>query len=1273
MKDHQSPNELPKSLAQKLRAIQRRAFVLKLSEGVVRTLAALILGLLLAMLIDWTMGWLDVRVRVSFTLLVFGAAVIGCAVWCVRPLLQSRTIVSTARDVDETLPQLEERWSTVTELSENADAPEVRGSAAMIRKVAAEAESANAAISPETVVSAKPLLLARRWLIGAAALFLLFFAVNFSDATLLLQRFFLPTKNISLTQVSATPADTWVPKGEPLALNAAVTGRMPKEPPSLTVRMENGTEKTMVMTAKSGAPGTFLQSFDDVSHSFDYRVRARDGQTPWHRITAVDRPNISAVRLSISPPAYSKLPKQEKNALPHAVRVLQGSEIEIGFRCDQALQHMRLDLGNGQTRQLAGNNENWYQFQTTATESFTVVAVAINQFGLETRNKPSCRISVYEDLAPSIKVLEPSDDIAVLPGEKVNVTFEAADDFGLAKAEIVVSTTKASGETSTATISAPLEGKLGRKEIRETVQLDPKALGLKHGDQLSYVVQVTDTRQMVAQATAEANATAQNQAAPAEGEASNSSSPSEPTDPKSDQPLADSSRKDTNDNAADPKAATNESKDAQPSLNKPSSLAESEDAKPSDEKPNPGSQPPPNEMAMRELDAGQRSACKPRNILVDEWAGTFEGEKRKKVEIAIEPVLKRLQKLLEQAQGKTDSLKPPAGSAQGLQQSHEEPLNTAKGNLTESGQTVGELKTRTSNTPYAFIGLQLHNIGTAHVTPGHDSLTKVSIPATEQNGNVGHIDKASFHITRAREMLADLTKSYEKVKRDQQVADAMQKLNKMYQVFLENTQALLGSSEGPINSYQRKIAEVDDAYVEKLRELLEEKKKIMAELAKLLSEDPRLLRRFLAMQQLQCKSYRDQMTLVAERQQQVQSQIAKWNATQEPERSALLEPFRLAYAAQHRQVGQEAAKLQDNMETWLPLDVKPTDSKVQPALKKAEKIAQLINSSGTAALALDELRNLRDALPKLSEINSADKARMSAFIANRLTEVEALIITHSGHLQTMESLKGGDFPKVAEIVQHRITHDTATLAEKLDATEKQVARMSEEIADKAATLTKTVNVDILPPQQTGLTQLAGRDIKAAEGVLQPVVPAFAVAEQAFDELIRLIIAKLDEAPAPTDAGTAPDLQSMLTLLGDEMKACEGLGIPCRPINVAVMKDWMKPGASPGAGQGQGEAQAAQAQAEAAEAQAEKGKAETEKLEKQARESAQKALADARKAVPPDSTPAVARSRSESWNKLASRLQKDLLQGRDNTPPEQYREAIESYFKTISESATAAEK
>ena len=1268
MKTNDSQPQLPPNVAQKLRSIRRRALVLALLEGLAHTGAILIGAMLVAMLIDLAVGWLDPLARYTVTSVALGSVAILFLLWCALPFIRRRTIVSTAREVDQNVPQLEERWSTVTELAQNNDRAEVRGSQAMINQVGSEAELASASINPESVVSAKPLFLASRWFLGAAAALVVLVLVNFSQARVLLHRFWLPGDNVSLTELSVSPADVWVPKGEALTLNATVKGSVPKSAPKLSIRPASGASKEIAMSAKTTEKGAFQHLIGDVSDSFEYRARAGDGQTAWHRITAVDRPEITGVKLTVTPPSYSNLPKEEKDSLPQGVRVLQGSEVALGFKCEQPLDKMFLDLGNGRAAQLTNASEHWYEYRSRSMESIAFAAVAINKYQLENKNKPSSRISVYEDLPPSVKVLAP-DEVAVLPGEKVNVTFEATDDFGVAKAELTVTTTTADGETKAMTLPVNLGGEEGKKQLRKSVELDPAALGLKQGDQLTYVVKVTDTKQTPTEAGAESQSESKSTSSE-----SQSKEPGKPSELAANEPQSKELEKaeasaERDDAAKSPEASDKENKPSEP---EPSSLAAKASDQPQEPKP-AGSQPPPNEMSKRMLDAGQCSSCKACKVTVDEWAGTFEGEKRKKLEIAIAPVLEQLDKLLKTADAKTNLLKPAAASPEGLQQKDAEPLQGAKINVTESEGAIAGLKSRTAGTPYAFAGLQLHNIGEAHVTPAHKNLDQVSIAASPVESNAKPVDQASFHIGRAREMLADLTRTFEKVKREQKIADAMQKLAKMHQVFIEDTQAMLGGKKGANNSYDRKIAEVNDEFVEKLKALLEEKKKVLAELSKLLSEDPRLLRRYLAMQQLQASSYRDQMTLLAERQTQMQKQVATWNAKTQAEQTALLPQLKQEYAASQRKVVQDATTLRENMETWLPLDVKPEEKQVGAALDRAEKIIELTakntqaETSDTGNEALNEMRSLRENLSQINQTATKDKPRMATYLANRQVELESLITSHSGQMVIQASLNKGDFAKVAEVTQHGIAQETTALSQKLEATEKQVARLSEEISAKAALLNKTVSGDIIPPQGTTVAQLAQRDIKSAGEALNGVVPAFALAEQTFDELMRLIIAKLDEAPAPSAPGEAPQLDALMAMLQDEMKACESLGIPCRPMNVTINSDWMKPGSGMGQGMGQAQAQAAQAQAQ-------KAKADAERLEKQARENAGKAAQAAIKKDAATVENSVAtNARDSAWNKLASRLQKDLLQGRDNTPPEQYRTAIDNYFKIISETTNPVEK
>ena len=1225
---------LPEGLSGKLRAIRRRALGVALARAGISALTVLLGCMAVAMLLDWTFAWLHPFPR--YTALFVSLALVIVVLFRLRP--RRRTIVGTAREVDDAMPQLEERWSTVTEISQNQDAPEVRGSEAMIDRVASEADIAARKITPETLVSARPMIAAARGLSVAVVALVILFSMNFTEGGLLLQRFWMPGKNISLTKIAASPANVFVAKGEPLTLAATLKGRIPKRAPVL----ERG-QLVREMNPKPAAAGTFMHAIEDVSDSFQYRVQAGDARTPWLPIAAVDRPRISEVKVKVNPPAYSKLAVDERTALPQSLRILEGSELQLSFRSDQELDRMLLDFGNGESAQLTSAGDNWYQFAVRPTNSFAFAAAALNKFKLENKTKPSCRVTVYEDLAPTVKILEPSDDIAVLPGEKVDVAFEAADDLGIAKAELQVETTKADGSTNSLTIPINLENEAGKKQVRQNVQIDTKALGLKHGDQLSYTVQVTDTKQTSGSASAETKTeptrSKSDQIEPQENKPSSLAEAQKQSRDGEQSRESEPSDKASQAKAGDQKPSDQESKSGDPQQSKAAATAPKE---PQEQAENTA-QAKPNEMSKRMLDVGQTAACKPRNINVDEHAGSFDGEKREKLEIAIDPVLKRLDELLAQAQTNT------------VQRQFE----PAKTNLIASERAISDLTSRTAGTPYAFIGLQLQNIAHAHISPAKQFLAETNV------------ESASFHIARAREMLAALTKAYENVKRDQKVADAMQRLSKMYQIFLEDTQALLGSNKGPINSYDRKVAEVDEAFAEKMKELLEERKKIMAELAKLLADDPRMLRRYLAMMELQGTTLRDQFTLLAERQKQIQQQLADWNASPETDRAALAEKLREAYSAENRKIAEDAAKLRENMETWLPLDVKPEQQQVKDALAQAEKIARLAAETNSAPQALAEMHALRESLPRLSAVNSTNKARLATYIANRLPEVESLITAHSGQMKIMESLNAGDFPKVAEVIQHRVHQDTYTLGEKLISAEEQVGHMSAEIFDTAASLNRTVQGDIIQPQKTSVEKLAAREVKPAGEIINKLPPNFEDAEKKFDNLMRLIIAELDKKPPPDDPGSAKSLEDILSMLQDEMKACENLGIPCRPINVSVMRDWMRPGSNPGQGQGQG-----RAQAQAAAAQAQEGQDAAERVAKQARESAKKALADAKKEkaemAKGSGSPATGKH-SEAWNKLASQLQKDLLQGRDNVPPEQYRAAIEAYFRIISETTDAAEK
>jgi hypothetical protein len=1209
MKTPDDGSGLPPAVLQKLKEIRSEDRRVCLRTGFVRGLAVLLTAMLVTMAVDWLAVLHDERWRWSLTLLALACAAAALIRGCLPPLLRSRSLTSIARQVDSAHPSLEERFLTLAGLDQSQDAPELRGSDAMLEKVAQQATAMSGGIPTASVVSRLGLVRAGQYLGGVSVALLLLFVVNFQQTKVLFERFWSPSSDISMTRIETKPGDIVVGKGDDVTLEFTATGRA-TDSVDLFIRDADRNEVIPLQRA-SATEAKFVYELSAVGDSFDYRARSGDGQTAWHRVTVMDRPKISQVKLRIVPPAYSHLPLVEQEALPRQVRALEGSQLEVSFQSDQPLASMALKFSDGKTMAIAESADHSYHFAATLTNTIAFQPVFTSLNHLDNLAKPTCEVVVYPDQPPTVTVTTPENEITARRDDKVKIDFEARDDFGVAKAELVV-TVKDETNSSTVVLPIPLnKDEAGAKVVRKEVELDLAKFNLKQDQELSYVVKVTDTKE-------------NHTGSPSTGQPEARQAGISPISPLSPKPEA-------------------QAKQA-----------------------NAG--PPPNDMSKRVLDAGQCSSCQPMKILVDDWGRSFEGQMREKLEIAIDPVLKQLDGLLGKAQQLTEATLATGRSAEGLSRQQSPALETARDNLRQADSAVSDLKKVCHDTPYAFISLQIDDIRDAHISPARKNLVDVALETASLKADITNLEQGSFQIKRAREKLADLTKSYEAVKRDSKLADAMQRLAKMHQIFLEDTQAMLDSKQPTLNPQQRKVAEVSDEYAEKLRKLLEEKKKIMAELAKILADDPRMLRRFMALEELDGRTLRDQMTLLAERQQSLAKQSAQWTGSADKDHPAFLNEQITAQSAEQNDVAELTSKLLENMVTWAPMDVSVDTEPIAGCRKIAAEAARLASEATTqttpetinaglasASNALERLRDLQAALPGLDWIVQS-KEKVSEFEANRMNDTAELITRQSGWIKKIQALKAGDYAQAAEVDQHRLMLDTTTLGEKLDGAAISAGSLSAEIKAKAEELTGTMREQILPEESGATAALTRKTVPEAARHQAEATNAFVRGEKQFDELLHLIIAKLDAEPPPTEVGEPKSLEQILAMLESEKKAAENLGIPCRPINVQIEKDWMKPGSCDNPGSSQ--ARAVQAQAKQAKLNAEKARANANMLVQKRVELLSQPDSASVKVGP--------KPAARGWNTLVSQLGDELRQGRDTVPPEQYRQAIEQYFSTISE-------
>ena len=905
-------------------------------------------------------------------------------------------------------------------------------------------------------------------------------------------------------------------------------------------------------------------------------------------------------------------------------------------------------------------------------------------------------------------------DISLRPDDTLTIDFEARDDLGISRAELVImdpnptgsgddQNTNPSGPKELKTIPIPLGDQAGAKNVRTQAELSLKDFQLKHGQQLTYAIRVYDTKNTVTTQVTSSEASASKAA----------SQNAQPASPGSQLASSDSQRQQLQDQESRPEDAQQgdaaEKKASEPSLAGGNQWKPKESGnKPTDKKEGgetTGAPRPEFNMAKHQLDTpGQCSSCTPRRIHIDEWAGSYTSKVLDKLQLQIDPVLTALKQILTQARDELKPVQLRQKSEQEWEQKDSEHVRRTDELLSNAEQHVRNLTDKSSGTPYAFIGLQLQDIQQLHVHAARDLLNDVTlldVPCTSDN-----VAAATVHIQRAIELLEKLTQQYEAVKLNQKLADTMLRIRKMHQIFLTGTFAMLKSQKPNMNPKQRAFMELDlsDEYLKQLQALLKKKLEIQAELAKLLSQDPRLLERFMARSRLEATTLRDQLTLLNRRQQRLlrdtkdgltHSQDADVADAREDSGSAERADeketdvrFQLKDQLQHRvaaagQIVDQASQMLDNLIVWLPRDLDPME-KVFAGLKAqgiriVSTATEMANQSKesdpseareTSTQLYEQLRAFQEALPRL--LDPGQHPKLPTHVANRLQETEKLITEVSGWIRRQQLLDDGKDHLAVEIDQHRITVDTMELNRKLTSLSAQCQGISPELAEAARVFLATMEDDLIPELEQAQIGCGKNDIPRSIEHQSASLSLFTRAEQELDEIMDGIIKHLDslpynKSPSLPPGAEPPSVDDLLALLEDEARAAESLGIPCcRPSNLLVEKDWFSPGAScsnpgsgGGSGSGSGGSRSMQATSQMMQARLGMGKAD------QLREQTEKAIKSLLAGSGGSLAKTAPRKPGRAWNTLGSRLEDQVRQGRGNLPPEQYRDAIEQYFETLS--------
>ncbi len=426
---------LPAAMAEKLEGVRQRTFKVRLGTALVTALGVLLTAMAIAMLIDWLATIFDTRWRAALTYSTWSVAAVTLFAWTIAAWRQTRQLTQVASDVDREIPELEERWSTVTTVSTNGHATDVHP--AMFHQVASEAQKWTPQIETDRVVPLDALIRALLALTVITAT--LGFAVLFDTqrTSVLLKRFWQPHTPISATQLIDVSGKQVVGRGESIKIAATVAG-LPVEQASLLLQPQQGDLKTVSLAPHTDDQGQLTHRLRAVKQPLRYRFRAGDGQSPWYEIVVADRPQIAKVRMTLTPPAYTRKAPKILNKLPRRVTVLEGSHVEIAFQPKQSVQSFKLKMGDADLQPLTPDDQGWYRWQTTLSQNLSLQPLLTESHGLANQRPPTCEIRCRPDKRPVVKILTPTNKMAVRPDATIPITFTAQDDVGIRQAELIV-------------------------------------------------------------------------------------------------------------------------------------------------------------------------------------------------------------------------------------------------------------------------------------------------------------------------------------------------------------------------------------------------------------------------------------------------------------------------------------------------------------------------------------------------------------------------------------------------------------------------------------------------------------------------------------------------------------------------------------------------------------------------------------------------------------------------------------------------------------------
>ena len=254
----------------------------------------------------------------------------------------------------------------------------------------------------------------------------------------------------------------------------------------------------------------YSATLENVTRPLQYYISVSEVVSAQYQVTISNEPIVTQFQYRLNYPAYTRLQPQTLPADIGDIQVLFGTEIVFTGKSNKPLQKASLVFETSgdvpleitekhlqETTTQDGKMEEWKNgriegsFSAEQSENYHIQITDVE--GFTNRDPVKYMLTVLEDAAPDIAIVEPARDTVLDDAMLVELKVEATDDYGIQELQLVYRVESEGAEE----VNIPLKrwgsaGTAVRRSVSVTYAWDVDRIGIFPGEVLAYYVQALD-------------------------------------------------------------------------------------------------------------------------------------------------------------------------------------------------------------------------------------------------------------------------------------------------------------------------------------------------------------------------------------------------------------------------------------------------------------------------------------------------------------------------------------------------------------------------------------------------------------------------------------------------------------------------------------------------------------------------------------------------------------------------------------------------------------